>query len=349
MAFDLVGKAVKNLRLPTVDYNNSPIKIIPAQEGDINSRFFSVTLFDDRGDIPLTPYTKATLNATLPDGDLQMAEGEIDKEKNIAICKIAGSMLSQLGKVSCDILLTGKDSTNTDTSLTSQTFYLFVAKSQAAGDDAIAGSDDYTLLVQLLNEVSELEDNIETAEEARVAAEQARVTAESARESNEVNRASEYETLAGELNTSILTVNDTVEMINSAKEVADELCDELQYCHDAEAERQEAEKARKLAESERQSNELTRLSAEEARVEAEQVRSAAENERNSNEESRVTAEFERATEYDELSEKLKLSLDNINSAAENAAIAEQTFAEIQKYYSAPFTWQMLKSGVSSTS
>ena len=176
MAFDLVGKAVKNLRLPTVDYNNSPIKIIPAQEGDINSRFFSVTLFDDRGDIPLTPYTKAILSATLPDGERQMAEGEIDQKKNIAICKIAGSMLSQLGKVSCDILLTGKDSTNTDTSLTSQTFYLFVAKSQA-GDDAIEGSDDYTLLVQLLKEVSELEDNIETAEEARVAAEKARVTA----------------------------------------------------------------------------------------------------------------------------------------------------------------------------
>lgn len=192
MAFDLVGKAVKNLRLPTVNYNNSPIKIIPAQEGDINSRFFSVTLFDDRGNIPLTPYTKATLNATLPNGEVQIAEGEIDKEKNIAICKIAGSMLSQLGKVSCDVLLTGKDSTNTDTSLTSQTFYLFVAKSQA-GDNAIAGSDDYTLLVQLLNEVSELEDNIETAEEARVAAEQARVD--------------EYAELAGDMEEAIDNIN----------------------------------------------------------------------------------------------------------------------------------------------
>lgn len=161
MAFDLAGKAVKNLRLPTVNYNNSTIKIIPAQEGDINSRFLSVTLFDDRGTISLDYYTKATLNVTLPDGELQMAEGEIDKDKNIVVCKIAGSMLSQLGKVSCDILLTGSDASGTATSLTSQTFYLFVSKSQA-GDDAIKGSDDDTLIVQLLNGVSELEGNIET-------------------------------------------------------------------------------------------------------------------------------------------------------------------------------------------
>lgn len=36
MAFDLVGKAVKFLRLPTVDYLNAPIKIIPAQQNDVN-------------------------------------------------------------------------------------------------------------------------------------------------------------------------------------------------------------------------------------------------------------------------------------------------------------------------
>lgn len=33
--------------------NISPIKIIPAQAVDINSRYFSVTLYDDRGDISL--------------------------------------------------------------------------------------------------------------------------------------------------------------------------------------------------------------------------------------------------------------------------------------------------------
>ena len=314
MAFDLVGKAVKNLRLPTVDYNNSPIKIIPAQEGDINSRFFSVTLFDDRGDIPLTPYTKATLNATLPDGELQMAEGEIDKEKNIAICKIAGSMLSQLGKVSCDILLTGKDSTNTDTSLTSQTFYLFVAKSQA-GDDAIAGSDDYTLLVQLLNEVSELEDNIETAEEARVAAEQARVTAENTRASNETKRVNAENARA------------TAETNRASAETKRA---------SAETARAEAEAARASAEATRKTNEDARIAAETKRASAESTRATnetarqnAETARQTAEEARVAAEQARVDEYTELAGDMEEAIDNINAAAENAAKVEEIYNKMQ--------------------
>ena len=314
MAFDLVGKAVKNLRLPTVDYNNSPIKIIPAQEGDINSRFFSVTLFDDRGDIPLTPYTKATLNATLPDGELQMAEGEIDKEKNIAICKIAGSMLSQLGKVSCDILLTGKDSTNTDMSLTSQTFYLFVAKSQA-GDDAIAGSDDYTLLVQLLNEVSELEDNIETAEEARVAAEQARVTAENTRASNETKRVNAENARA------------TAETNRASAETKRA---------SAETARAEAETARASAEATRKTNEDARIAAETKRASAESTRATnetarknAETARQTAEEARVAAEQARVDEYTELAGDMEEAIDNINAAAENAAKVEEIYNKMQ--------------------
>ena len=314
MAFDLVGKAVKNLRLPTVDYNNSPIKIIPAQEGDINSRFFSVTLFDDRGDIPLTPYTKATLNATLPDGELQMAEGEIDKEKNIAICKIAGSMLSQLGKVSCDILLTGKDSANTDTSLTSQTFYLFVAKSQA-GDDAIAGSDDYTLLVQLLNEVSELEDNIETAEEARVAAEKARVTAENTRASNETKRVNAENARA------------TAETNRASAETKRA---------SAETARAEAEAARASAEATRKTNEDARIAAETKRASAESTRATnetarqnAETARQTAEEARVAAEQARVDEYTELAGDMEEAIDNINAAAENAAKVEEIYNKMQ--------------------
>ena len=314
MAFDLVGKAVKNLRLPTVDYNNSPIKIIPAQEGDINSRFFSVTLFDDRGDIPLTPYTKATLNATLPDGELQMAEGEIDKEKNIAICKIAGSMLSQLGKVSCDILLTGKDSTNTDTSLTSQTFYLFVAKSQA-GDDAIAGSDDYTLLVQLLNEVSELEGKIETAEEARVAAEQARVTAENTRASNETKRVNAENARA------------TAETNRASAETKRA---------SAETARAEAETARASAEATRKTNEDARIAAETKRASAESTRATnetarknAETARQTAEEARVAAEQARVDEYTELAGDMEEAIDNINAAAENAAKVEEIYNKMQ--------------------
>lgn len=189
MTFDLVGKAVKNLRLPTVDYNGSPIKIIPAQEGDVNSRFFNVTLFDDRGDIDLSCYTKVMLNATLPDGSLQTSDGDIDKKNNVAICKIAGSMLSQTGKVSCDVLFVGKDKNDEDVSLTSQTFYVFANRSQS-GDNAISGNDNRTLFVQWLEQMEQLRDEakeaaIETKEVASEVKEAVIETNEAASEAKE--------------------------------------------------------------------------------------------------------------------------------------------------------------------
>lgn len=53
MQFDLLGKAVRKFRLPAVDYVNAPVVVIPAQSGDVNSRYFEVTLYDDRGNIDL--------------------------------------------------------------------------------------------------------------------------------------------------------------------------------------------------------------------------------------------------------------------------------------------------------
>lgn len=187
MGFDLVGKAVKNLQLSTVELSNAPIKIIPAKKSDVNSRFFSISLCDDRGVVSLENYTEAVLNATLPDGSHQNAMGEVNHDNNTVLCKISSSMLAQNGKVSCDILLSGADENEDAMSLTSQTFYVLVFETQS-DDDAIEGSDDYTLLARLLNEVSNLEKSIETAEEERVAEEQTRVAAENKRASAESTR-----------------------------------------------------------------------------------------------------------------------------------------------------------------
>ena len=47
MAFELIGKAVRRFRLPAVNYGNAPIIIVSAQEGDVKSRYFDITLYDD--------------------------------------------------------------------------------------------------------------------------------------------------------------------------------------------------------------------------------------------------------------------------------------------------------------
>lgn len=193
MAFDLVGKAVKTLRLPTVDYSNSPIKIIPAQAGDVNSRYFYVELYDERGDIELTPYSKVLFNTVLPDDRKISNEGEIttreDNGKPVILIKISASMLELTGRVSCDVSISGTDANNEKVILTSQTFYIISTPSQAAGGEALEGDDDYISLVTLLDDIEKLEEELKAAEanrvevEAdRVEAEEARVIAENARE-----------------------------------------------------------------------------------------------------------------------------------------------------------------------
>lgn len=146
MAFDLTGKAVKHLRLPTVTYSGTVVKLVPAQSGDVNSRFFRVTLYDDRGDIPLHTYSKVTLFATLPDGSKQKCDGELDTERESAICRLEGSMLSQPGKVACDICLYGNDKNSVGTTLTSQTFYVLVSQSQT-DENASDGSGEMDIII----------------------------------------------------------------------------------------------------------------------------------------------------------------------------------------------------------
>lgn len=127
MAFDLAGKAIKNLRMSAVNYSNSHIEVVPQESNE----FIGITLFDDRGDICLSPYSSVILCATLPDGNLYTEEGEILKKENVAICQITGGILSQIGRVSCDVRLSGKDCTGAAISLTSQTFYLLVTNSNS--------------------------------------------------------------------------------------------------------------------------------------------------------------------------------------------------------------------------
>lgn len=191
MSFNLVGKAVKKLRLPTVDYLNAPTQVIPVQQGDTNSRFFEITIYDDRGTIPLSVYTKAVLNGATPIGVVLTSQCEIQGSK--VVCKFGGGLSTECGRVPCNITLYNTDNSE---QLTSQTFYVIVYPSQA--ENVITeNNEDYNQLQVLMKEIANLESQITVAEQARVtaengrvSAEQARVNAESARASAEATRAS---------------------------------------------------------------------------------------------------------------------------------------------------------------
>ena len=266
MQFDLLGKAVRRFRLPTVDYNNAPVIIIPVQEGDVKSRYFEITLYDDHGDMDLSIYTKATLSGSTPSGVvLTSTECQISEDHKTIVVQFSGGFTARTGRVSCDILLTNKDNT---VALTTQRFYVIVSESQA-GKIITENEEDYNELLSLLKDVGDLENQLTTAEADRVAAEDARVKAEKKRDTAEKGRVAAETTRTSQEETR-----------QSHEETREENEEDRQSAEDARA---DAESARADAESARVTVEQQRVTDETARVNAESTRQSNEETRKQNE------------------------------------------------------------------
>ena len=298
MQFDIVGKAVRVLKLPTVNYDNHTIKVVPAQVGDVNSRFFEVHLYDDRGEIPFSQYNELYLGVTLPDDSVEYSVGEIDGD--IGYVKLLSSMLQEAGRLKCSVMLRGQDDNNEEVWLTSQTFYVTVLSSSVFDESQTGNDDDYNLLLGLIKDVEDLEENIETAEAARVEAENKRVEAEKGRVSAENQRVeNENERIENENarksaeSARVTAENDRVkaEQARVSAESARDAAEDQRV--ENENERISNENARKSAESARESAEDARVKAEQGRVTAEQGRVSAENARDSAEDVRIENEKDR--------------------------------------------------------
>lgn len=186
MKFDLLGKAVRRFRLPVVDYTNAPIIIVPMQQGDVNSRFFEIALYDDRGDIDLSAYTRAIISGLTPSGiTLTSEKCEISDDGSAVVINFGGGFASEPGRISCQVLFTNAED---NVALTTQTFYVVVTQTQF-DKVIIDNDDDCNLLLSLLKEVEGVEKAIETAEEERVIAENERKSAENSRVQSEKERA----------------------------------------------------------------------------------------------------------------------------------------------------------------
>lgn len=168
MSINLSGRALKRLRLPVVNYYSSAYQVMSAQAGDVNTRYLDVVLYDDRGDIDLSVYSKVYLQVQAYDGiSPQMSEGWIDTERNRAVCRLTSSMLQYTGsKMPCNIWLVGTDADDEPMSLTSQTFYVMVYEGHG-GADAEPSEDELTVLQSAINDVVELEKTVGEAEANR--------------------------------------------------------------------------------------------------------------------------------------------------------------------------------------
>ena len=168
MSINLSGRALKRLSLPVVNYYSSAYQVMSAQAGDVNTRYLDVVLYDDRGDIDLSAYSKVYLQVQAYDGiSPQMSEGWIDTERNRAVCRLTSSMLQYTGsKMPCNIWLVGTDADDEPMSLTSQTFYVMVYEGHG-GADAEPSEDELTVLQSAINDVVELEKSVGEAEASR--------------------------------------------------------------------------------------------------------------------------------------------------------------------------------------
>lgn len=307
MQFDLLGKAIRRFRLPAVDYVNAPVIIIPVQEGDVNSRYFEITLYDDHGDMDLGIYSKAMLSGTTPSGVvLTSSKCEFSEDKKTVIVQFGGGFTARAGRVACDILFTNADNT---VALTSQRFYVIVSESQS-GKIITENEEDYNELLSLLKEVGDLESNLTTAEDSRVQAEAARVTAEANRVTAETSRASAEETRVSQ---------ETTRQTNEATRQTNET-----NRGTAESARATAETARAAAESSRDTAEQNRATAETGRANAETTRETNEEARQTAESQRATAEAERAsaetqreTDFQAAKEACEDATQDANDAAQN--------------------------------
>lgn len=311
MQFDLLGKAVRRFRLPAADYIGAPVIIIPVQEGDVNSRYFEITMYDDRGDMDLSIYNKAILSGSTPSGVvLTSTKCEISDDKKSVIVQFGGGFTARTGRVACDIMFTNSDAT---VCLTTQTFYVIVSESQS-GKIITENDDDYNELLTLLKEVSSLESRIQEAENSRVEAETARSGAESKRaEAESIRKQSEDTRVAQE----------KIRQDNEAERITNENARK-----DSESNRATAEDARVLAEASRVSAETSRAQAETDRSTAEQTRQSNETNRETTEAQRVSAETARVAAETKREEDFQAAKEDCESATNDANSAARDVRDL---------------------
>ena len=290
MGDDMKGKAVRSLRLPTVNYTGTLMQTVQAQEGDSNSRFLCVTLFDDTGTVDLSGYEFAVLNATQPSGTIRFSDGEI--KDGAVYCELTYPMLSETGRLECDIVLASKHGR-----LTTQRFYIHVLHSQANAPEIVLRDDNFPILVHVIRDVRELESTVSDAEAQRVFEEEVRIRNEATRTANESGRVSAEGTrsvaeAARQHAESQRKLNENHRILQENARIAAELQrnDAEAVRVTAESHRETVETARVSAENTRQQNEERRNTSEDARVIAENQRSCAEAERIFQEKNRALAE-----------------------------------------------------------
>lgn len=223
------------IKTVTADFaRRGSARLIFARQDDSNTRRINIILTDG-GKVYYVPQNcVAIVNILRPDGKSAAYSAEINEDGSVSFL-LGVWALEVVGEVKCSVSIFEGD----EKKLTSADFLLDVETSLYSGDD-ISNDSNYSLLVDLMSDIAD----IEAVEEARVTAEEKRASAESSRSVAEADRE-----------------NAEKGRVESEKERDNN--EEMRK--DAETYRVEAEKTRNVNEEERKTAEIARFEAEAAR------------------------------------------------------------------------------------
>ena len=161
----------------------STSKLVVAKQNDAGSRFLNVRIKDNGKSLNIPSTSSIILNVQRPDKSAGTFYGTVNEDGTVKV-ELNSWILEQAGTVSCDISIIKEDSAK----LTTMTFYVDV-EAAVVSDEDIIETDDYIILVDLINKTQDACDQATEAERIASAA------AESATEVKEQCEAATEEAL----------------------------------------------------------------------------------------------------------------------------------------------------------
>lgn len=161
---------IREITADVAQTNN--LRAITAKQNDLNSRFLKIHITNEGIPIKVNPNVQIIMNVRRTDNTVRMFYGSVNEDGSITV-PLTQWMLELEGSINCDVSIV---STEDLQKLTTMQFSIYVEAAVFPQND-LMNSDEYDVLVELLNAAEDAEKCVEATEEAKEATEQAKQAA----------------------------------------------------------------------------------------------------------------------------------------------------------------------------
>lgn len=157
---------IENTQYISVDVLSNRYIIVPAKQGDVRTRYVNVTMTSngEKIIIPNTSDYRATVSIKTSKGRQFFNTCNIEADGTLTFC-ITSTMSQDSGKAEGEINIFQTETVNNEVEgkkLSTLYFYLMIYPS-VYSDEAISGTDEYSALVQWLEEAQEILSQVDTS------------------------------------------------------------------------------------------------------------------------------------------------------------------------------------------